>query len=282
VSVGVLLAVLLSAFVHAAWNLLVKAGRDTRLTTAAVYVGAGVIAALTLPFVPPPARASWPYLAVATGLEILYGALLAAAYRVGDLSHAYPLMRGTAPLLVALGSGALIGEHLAPGVWAGVGLVSGGIFFMIADARSQGHSPAATRLALLNGVVIASYTTVDGIGVRLSGHPLTYSLWLALLIGIPWFSWAAAWGGARRPGVLRQHLLAGTVGGLMLIAAYTLALWAMTRAPVAAVAAVRESSVVFGTALGAFVLRERVTRVRALAAVAIALGVWAIHTFPHS
>lgn len=277
-----LLAVLLSAFLHAAWNLLVKAGRDTRLSTAAVYVGAGVIAALTLPFMPPPARASWPYLAVATGIELLYGILLAAAYRVGDLSHAYPLMRGSAPLLVAVGSGALIGEHLAPGVWIGVALVSGGIFSMIADARSRGHSPAATRLALLNGLVIASYTTVDGIGARISGQPVTYSLWLALLIALPWLIWSAAWGGARRPGALRQHLLAGAVGGVFCVTAYTLALWAMTRAPVAAVAAVRESSVVFGTALGAFVLHERVTRVRAAAAVAIALGVWAIHTFPHS
>jgi drug/metabolite transporter (DMT)-like permease len=282
VSVGVLLAVLFSALMHAAWNLLVKAGRDTRLTTAAVYVCAALIAGLTLPFVPPPARASWPYLILATGLELLYGVLLAAAYRVGDLSHAYPLMRGTAPLLVALGSGALIGEHLAPGVWAGVALVSGGIFSMIADARSRGHSPAATRLALLNGLVIASYTTVDGIGVRLSGQPVTYSLWLALLVGFPWLIWAAKWGGALRPGVLLRLLLPGTVGGVFLVAAYTLALWAMTRAPVAAVAAVRESSVVFGTALGAFVLRERVTRVRAAAAVAIALGVWAIHTFPRS
>ena len=275
-SLGVLLLVLLGALLHAGWNLLVKAGRDTRLTTAAVYAGAGVLAGVALPFLPAPARASWPFLAAATGTEILYSILLAAAYRVGDLSHAYPLMRGSAPLLVALGSGALIGEPLSAGVWSGVVLVSAGIFSMIIDARSQGHSRTATRLALLNGLVIATYTSLDGLGVRLSGEPVTYSLWLSLLVGIPWLLWAVARGGAHRWPTLRAHLPAAALGGLGSVASYTLALWAMTRAPVAAVAAVRESSIVFGTALGALVLRERVTRVRALAALAMALGVIAI------
>ena len=275
-SLGVLLIVLLGALLHAGWNLVVKSGRDTRLTTAAVYAGAGVLASLALPFLTPPARASWPFLAAATATEILYSALLAAAYRVGDLSHAYPLMRGSAPLLVALGSGVLIGEHLTAFVWTGVALVSGGIFSMIVDARSQGHSPTATRLALLNGLVIATYTTLDGVGVRLSGEPVTYSLWLALLVGIPWVVWAGVWGGAHRWPTLRAHLPAAALGGAGSVVSYTLALWAMTRAPVAAVAAVRESSIVFGTALGALVLHERVTRVRALAALAIALGVYAI------
>jgi len=275
-TVSVLLVVLLGAFLHASWNLLVKAGHNTRLTTAAVYFGAGVLAGLALPFLAPPARASWPYLAAATSIEVLYGVLLAAAYRVGDLSYAYPLMRGTAPLLVAIGSGALIGERLSGAVWIAVALVSGGVFSMIADARSRGHSPAATRLALLNGLVIAAYTTLDGLGVRLSGQPVTYSLWLSLLVGFPWLVWAVVRGGAHRFETLRRQMVPAAVGGGCSLASYTLALWAMTRAPVAAVAAVRESSILFGTVLGALVLRERVTWARALAAVAIALGVWAI------
>lgn len=277
-TVSVLLAVLLGAFLHASWNLLVKAGDNTRLTTAVIYIGAGALAGLALPFLPPPAVASWPYLAASTSIEVLYGALVAAAYRAGDLSYAYPLMRGTAPLLVAIGSGALIGEHLSGKVWVGVALVSGGVFSMIADDRfrTHGHSPTATRFALLNGFVIAAYTTLDGLGVRLSGQPVTYSLWLSLLVGIPWLVWAAVRGGALRFETSRRQLLPAVVGGGCSVASYTLALWAMTRAPVAAVAAVRESSILFGTVLGAFVLRERVTRARALAATAIALGVWAI------
>jgi drug/metabolite transporter (DMT)-like permease len=275
-SAGVLLAVLLGALLHASWNLLVKAARHTHVATASVYIGAGVLAGLALPFLPAPDAASWPYLATSTVIEVLYGVLLAAAYRVGDLSHAYPLMRGAAPLLVAIGSGALIGEQLAAGVWIGVALVSAGIFSMIADARWQGRSAAATRLALLNAFVIAAYTTIDGIGVRVSGQPVTYSLWLSLLVGLPWLIWVTARGrGSRWQDVRRQVPLAA-LGGVCSVASYTLALWAMTRAPVAAVAAVRESSIVFGTVLGALVLHERVTWVRALAAVAIALGVWAI------
>jgi drug/metabolite transporter (DMT)-like permease len=276
---GVLLLVLLGAFLHASWNLLVKAGHDTRITTAAVYITAGLLAGLMLPFLPAPARASWPYLAASTVIEVLYGALLAAAYRVGDLSHAYPLMRGTAPLLVAMGSGALIGERLSGTVWIGVALVSGGILSLIADARSRGHSAAATRLALLNACAIAAYTTIDGLGVRVSGQPLAFSLWLFLLVALPWLLWFSVRVRripAEHRATLRREIPAAALGGACSLTSYTLALWAMTRAPVAAVAAVRETSIVFGMILGAVVLRERVSWVRALAAVAIALGVWAI------
>jgi drug/metabolite transporter (DMT)-like permease len=273
-TLGVLLIVLAGALMHASWNLIVKRAGDTRIATAGVYIAAGVLSALVLPFIPSPAPASWPYLAVATATEVLYGVLLAAAYRAGDLSHAYPIMRGTAPLLVALGSGLFIGDHLRPGTWIGVALVSLGIFSMVIDARSRGHSAAATRLALLNAVVIATYTTVDGLGVRISGQPATYSLWLFMMVGIPWLVWVLS-RTARRTALFR-HLGYLSIGGLCSVGSYGLALWAMTRAPVAAVAAVRESSIVFGTVLGAIVLKERVTAGRALAACAILLGVWVI------
>lgn len=278
-TIGVLGAVLLGALLHASWNMFVKASAHTRLATAGVYIGGGLIAALALPFLPPPAPGSWPYLAAATVTELLYGILLAAAYRAGDLSHAYPLMRGTAPLLIAIGSGALIGEPLSGAVWSGVALVSCGIFSMILDARSQGHSPAATRLALLNAFMIAVYTTIDGLGVRVSGQPVTYSLWLSLLIAGPWLIIVAAdlrTRGSQGWARVRLETPTAAVGAVFSVVSYTLALWAMTRAPVAAVAAVRESSIVFSTVLGALVLRERVTRVRALGALAIALGVWVI------
>lgn len=274
-SLPVLLVVLAGALLHASWNLLVKRAGDTRIATAGVYSIAGIVSGLLLPFIPPPAPASWPYLAVATAAEVLYGVLLAAAYRAGDLSHAYPLMRGTAPLLVALGSGVLIGDHLSPTAWAGVALVSAGIFAMVLDAHSRGQSALATRLALLNAVVIATYTTIDGLGVRISGQPVAYSLWLFLLTGIPWLVWLLS--APQRRAAVRARLGYLSVGGVCSVGSYGLALWAMTRAPVAAVAAVRESSIVFGTVLGAVVLKERVTRGRALAACAIALGVWVIH-----
>jgi drug/metabolite transporter (DMT)-like permease len=275
-SVGVLLVVLLGALLHASWNLLIKAARNKELTTALVYIMAGVLAAFALPFLPAPAPASWPYLAASTVVELIYGALLAAAYRVGDLSHAYPLMRGTAPLLVAIGSVLIVGEQLAPAVWAGIAVMSCAILSLILEARAQRRSTAATGLAVLNAFVIATYTVIDGVGSRKSAAPVAYSLWLFLFIAGPWLAWATARYRRAPWSTLRRELATGCIGGACSLGSYTLALWAMTRAPIAAVAAVRETSIVFGTVLGALILRERVSWARALAVLAIACGAWII------
>src|SRR5437763_8750160 len=165
-SAGVLLAVLLGAFLHASWNLLVKAGRDTHFAAAGVYIGAGVLSGIALPFLPAPAVASWPYLAASSVVEVLYGVLLAAAYRVGDLSHAYPLMRGTAPLLVAIGSGVLIGEPLSAAVYAGVALVSAGVVSLVCVPHSRGAPPAAPRLARLHPLRLPAHAADDCLPVR--------------------------------------------------------------------------------------------------------------------
>lgn len=273
-SFSVLVVVLIGALLHASWNLLVKAGRNKQVTTAFVYIAAGMLSGLALPFLPRPAPASWPYLAVSTATELLYGIVLAAAYRVGDLSHAYPLMRGTAPLLVALGSSVLVGEHLPVSLGIGVAVMSCAIVSLVFDARTQPQSAAATALAILNAFLIATYTVIDGVGSRKSQAPVAYSLWLFLFIAVPWLVWTAS--RAQCWAEVRAQIPAGVVGGACSLASYTIALWAMTRAPIAAVAAVRETSIVFGLLLGAIVLRERVTWVRALAVLAIALGVWII------
>src|SRR5206468_4000552 len=139
-----------------------------------------------------PSPASWSYLAASTLTELLYGVLLAAAYRVGDLSHAYPLMRGTAPLLVAIGSVVLVGERLSQPVWIGVAVMSCAIFSLVFDARTQQKSAAASGLAILTAFVIATYTVIDGVGSRKSNAPVAYSLWLFLIVGVPWLIWAAA------------------------------------------------------------------------------------------
>jgi len=274
--VSVLLVVLLGALLHASWNLLVKLGQNTNVAAANVFIGAGGLAAVALPFLPAPAPASWPYLAASVAVELIYGMLLAKAYRIGDLGHAYPLMRGTAPMLVAFGSFALVGERLSRPGWIGVSLISGGIVLLIFDARLRGRSAVATRFALLTAIVIATYTTIDGVGVRLSGHAIAYALWNMLLTGVPWLIWTAAHGRVDRWKELRRELPGGIVGGACSLASYAIALWAMTRAPVAAVAAIRETSIVFGMALGALVLHERVTWIRALAAIAVTIGVCVI------
>jgi drug/metabolite transporter (DMT)-like permease len=271
--VSVLLVVLLGALLHASWNLLVKLGRSTHVATANVFIGSGVLAAVALPFLPSPAPASWPYLAVSVVAELIYGMLLATAYRAGDLSHTYPLMRGTAPMLVAFGSFALVGEHLSGLGWTGVLLISGGILLLIFDAHLRGLSAAATRFALLTSFVIASYTTVDCVGVRVSGHAIAYAFWNFFLTGVPWLIWTALRSRVNRWSQLRRQVPFVMVGGACSLGSYAIALWAMTRAPVAAVAAIRETSIVFGMVLGALVLHERVTWIRTLAAIAVTLGV---------
>jgi drug/metabolite transporter (DMT)-like permease len=276
--IHVLLVVLLGALLHASWNLLVKARPNKHAATAIVYICAGVLAAAALPFAPLPSAASWPYLAASTITEFLYGVVLAATYRSADLSHAYPLMRGTAPLLVALGSSVLVGERLSEPLWVGVILMSAALLSLIFDAHGRNSSTASSVLAILNAFLIAAYTMIDGVGGRLSGHAVSYSLWLFMLTAVPWMGWLAVRRRKYRWEEIRGEVPAGVLGGACSLASYTVAVWAMTQAPIAVVAAVRESSILFGTLLGAIVLKERVTKVRALAVVGIAIGVWIIRS----
>lgn len=270
---GVLIAILFGALLHAGWNVLVKLAPVKLVATAGVALGAALISAIALPFLPAPAPASWPYLAASVFAELLYGVLLSAVYRVGDLGHAYPMMRGAAPLLVALASGPLIAEQLSRPTWIGVSLICGGIFCLMADAWSRGSSGSATGLALLNAAVIACYTVIDGLGVRASGSAVAYTLWIFLLTGVPWLAWLARRSRAARRAEVRQLLPLGLLGGLCSLGSYAIALWAMTQAPVAMVAAVRETSIAFGALLGIFVLRERATAARLISAALIVLGV---------
>ncbi|MFO1465730.1 MAG: EamA family transporter [Steroidobacteraceae bacterium] len=276
---SVLAAVLIGALLHAGWNILVKREPDKLLATAGLYLGSGFIAAALLPLLPPPAPAAFAFLAASTLCELLYGVLLSRAYHLGDLSHAYPLMRGTPPLLVAVGSALFAGEHLPCWAWVGVGLVSAGILSLVLHAhrgpRRTGNA-TATRLALLNAGVIASYTLIDGLGVRASGQPLSYILWLFLLIGSAWMLWALLMAGTQSRLQLLRNAPRSLAGGACSLGSYGIALWAMTRAPIAAVAAVRETSIVFGLLLGRLVLKERITPARAIAALLVTLGVYLI------
>ncbi|MBY8825276.1 EamA family transporter [Sphingomonas colocasiae] len=263
--------ILFAALLHAGWNAIVKRGSDTLLTTVLVTASAALVAAAALPLLPAPAPASWPFIAVSALFQIVYFILVAAAYRVADMSQAYPLMRGAAPLLVALASAAWIGEPLSASAWAGVAVLSAGIFGMAADGR-RGGDRAGLLLALLNALVIAGYTVIDGLGVRRSGAPAAYTLWIFLLTGLPLAAWALL---ARRRafvGYAARNWHLGMAGGLGTLASYGLALWAMTMAPVAVVAALRETSILFGVAISGMVLKERVSTARIVAVCVIAAG----------
>jgi drug/metabolite transporter (DMT)-like permease len=269
--------VLVGALLHASWNFLVKSRRNTHTATGIIYASAGILSGLALPFLPLPAPASWPYLGASLITELLYGVVLANAYRAGDLSHAYPLMRGSAPLLVAVGSSVWVGEQLSWPLWFGVILMSCALVSMIFDARGRGQS-GSTALALCNAVLIATYTVIDGVGARKSAQPLAYSLWLFTFIAVPWLVFVIA-RHRHRLGELGSEIPTGLAGGACSLASYSIALWAVTRAPIAVVAAVRETSVLFGAVFGVAFLRERLTWVRgvAIAAIAAALAIIRLH-----
>jgi drug/metabolite transporter (DMT)-like permease len=274
VNISVFLIVLLAAALHATWNAVVKGGGDKLLTTVLVTGSAALIAMVLLPFISMPARSSWPFIAGSTVLQIGYFVLVAQAYRIADMSATYPVMRGTAPLLVAVASVTFFKESLAPVAWLGVVTICVGILSMATarrTARSKGEG-RGVALALLNAVVIAGYTLIDGAGVRRSGAPAAYTLWIFLLTGVPLAIWALA---VRRQ-TFRRYIAGnwhvGFIGGIGAVTSYGLALWAMTIAPVAMVAALRETSILFATAISALILKERVSAARIAGACIIASG----------
>jgi len=275
-STPIVMLVLFAALLHAGWNAAVKASADKTLDVVLVTAGAALLSALALPWLPAPLPQSWPHLAASAAIHVVYFSLVGAAYRQGDMSYAYPLMRGLPPLLVALASGALIGEHLPAGAWGGVLLICCGILsLMLVQHRTAGAARGArgaTGFALANAVAIAGYTFVDGTGVRLSGNAAAYTGWVFVLTAVPLLAWALLRRGADVGRHFRQRWHVGLLGGACTAGAYAMVLFAMEHAPVAMVAALRETAIVFGMGLSALVLKERFGRSRHAAALAIMLG----------
>lgn len=269
--------VLLGALMHAAWNAIVKSRDDKLLDITRVTTGAAVLGAVLLPVLPAPAPASWPYLAASAAVHCAYFWLVAAAYRTGDLSLAYPVMRGTAPLLTALLSYAVFAERYNAVAWTGIAALSAGIWLLAGEAyRHLAHQGRSLLFGLGNALVIVAYTLVDGAGVRLSQSPWSYVAWLFVLNALPLLLMLRL---ARGPGFLAGPLASWAqpvLGGALTLGSYGLALWAMTQAPVALVAALRESSVVFGVILAAVLLREHFGAARWSASLLVACGAAAL------
>ncbi|MBV8031656.1 MAG: EamA family transporter [Betaproteobacteria bacterium] len=268
----VTLAVLGAALLHASWNALLKGSADKQLDTVAISVGAGIVGLAVAVFLPPPAREAWPWLAASASVHILYFALLAGAYQWGELSYAYPIMRGGGPVVVALAGSAVFAESLVPRQWAGVALVCGGI---AAFAYGR-HDRRATFFALGNALVIAAYTIIDAKGARASGSPVAYTMWFFVLNALVIYAYAGLRRGREVPRYLAHGWRRILVGALFTTGSYAIALWAMTRAPVALVAVLRETAVLFGAALGALFLGEKMTRRRLAATGAVLAGLVAL------
>lgn len=269
-TINVFCILLFAALLHASWNAIVKASGDKMYAAISVSGSAAVIALLLLPFAPQPTLASAPYLLLSSALQVVYTVLVAKTYQVSDMSQTYPLMRGTAPLLVAIVSVVFLGDRLSPLAWSGIGVICLAILAMAYNGRAS--SRRGVVLALINACFIAGYTLVDGTGVRLSGSALGYTLWSFLMNGSCLLGWATI---ARRHEVsryLRQHWHKGLLGGISTMGSYGLALWAMTEAPLAVVAALRETSILFGALIAFVLLKERVIPLRIAAACGIAAG----------
>jgi len=273
----VTLLVLGAALMHASWNAIVKSSPDKLLDTTLLAAGGGLMCLAALPFLPPPEPASWPWLAASVVLHFLYFIALIGAYQWGDLSHTYPLMRGVAPLLVALAGVVVLQETLTLPIWTGIALISVGIVGPMLAQHDLQHTPTrATLIALANAFLIASYTLVDGAGTRLSGDPVSYCVWLFMLDAIPITSLALVLRGRELLGYARSRWHWGLLGSALTIVSYGIVLWALTRAPVAAVAALRETSVVIATVIGTVLFKEKFGGWRIPGAVLVVGGITAL------
>jgi drug/metabolite transporter (DMT)-like permease len=271
--IEIVLLVLLGAALHATWNALVKSGTDKQLDSSMVALGASVVSIAALPFVPLPHAAAWPYVFASVAIHFAYYRLVGAAYKHGDIGLVYPLMRGAAPLLVAITTTVFLGEHLTPMMYIGIATISGGVLALAFEARGGGSTGRAVAVALLNAVVISLYTFVDGIGARVAGHPIAYTLWISILPPIPLFAYALA---TRGRSTVVRHVRStwkrGLFGGAGSVASYGLALYAMTKAPIAAVAALRETSILFALLISVLILKENASPWRYVAGGIIAIG----------
>ncbi|NBY70287.1 MAG: phosphonate utilization protein [Betaproteobacteria bacterium] len=271
----VLFLVLLGALLHASWNALVKSSSDKTLDTALIHVLCSLLALPVCLYVGPPPAESWPYIFGSLVVHVGYYFALAGAYRHGDLGLTYPLMRGTAPMLVALTSFALIGESLSPMASLGVACICGGVF-LLGFTREWWTHRKAIVFALSNAVLIAIYTVIDAKGARSSDHVAQYISMLFVLDGWPFALLVFMQRKGQVWPYVRKRWPVAVGGACASIGSYAIALWAMTVAPVAMVAALRETSVFFAALIGAWFLKEAWTRQRIAGTVAILSGVAAL------
>ena len=267
-------AVLIAAFLHAGWNSVVKVGLDRVSTVLLLALVQAVIALPILPFVTQPAKEAWPWIITASVLHTCYKLFLVQAYAHADLSQAYPLARGAAPLIVTLFSVTFLGVSFDLASLTAILAISLGIFLMAAKGSSAGRMRGkALFYAIGTAGFTASYTLVDGIGARIAGTSSGFILWMVLGDAVGMIAYAAWTRGAAAFPALLPAWKTGIAAGAMSLGSYWIAVWAFTQAPIALVAALRESSILFAVLIAAFILREPVSGWRWASACAIACGV---------
>ncbi len=277
---SVSLAVLAAAVTHATWNAIAHGIKDQVLAFGLIGAGSIAVAVPLVVLAPFPLAACWPYLLGSVAIHVFYNLLLMRSYRYGEFGQVYPLARGTSPLVVTVLAAVFAAERPSFPQVAGVVVISSGLAFLVLAGRrpaARSAGPGLSRVALIaaggTGLTIAAYTTVDGLGVRLSGSSVGYIGWLMVLESLCVPAWALV---RRRDvvrGLSRRVLLSGVSAGALAVLAYGLVLWAQTRGALAPIAALRETSVIFGAIIGTVVFHEPFGRWRIAATVLVVLGV---------
>jgi drug/metabolite transporter (DMT)-like permease len=264
--------VLLAAVLHAVWNGLVKASEDRAIVLALISLGHVVFGLVLVLLAPLPAVASWPFIAGSTLIHWAYYFLLYHSYRLGDLSQVYPIARGIAPVLVALGAQFAVGEVLPAGAWAGILMVSAGILLLSRRALMSAAATKATGAALATGTCIAAYSIADGMGVRVAEGAIGYIGWLFVseIFVVGFIFWRR---GREMLFVKRSVWATGMVGGLVSAVAYGLVIYAKSLTLLGLVSTLRETSVIFAALIGVLFLGERPWKPRILAAGIVLAGV---------
>jgi drug/metabolite transporter (DMT)-like permease len=257
VNTFILAAVLFAALLHASWNALIKSQDDHSLAALVVAVMAGIVGVPLMLALPPPPVAASPYLIASSLIHVGYFVLIGLAYRAADLGVAYPLTRGSAPLLTALIASLFLAEALTWNGWLAIVILAAGIVGLSADALMRGGLTWRAAIAVVtNAGVIVTYTLIDGLGARLTGSGLVYGAWLLAGTGLCVLIFALA---TRRRAFLREAKkmwLPGLIAGALVLPSYGIALWAMTQVPIGLVAALRETSVLFAAIIGARLFNE--------------------------
>lgn len=253
----ILALVLLAAIAHAGWNALVKASGERGAIFSVLLLTGGAFGLVAVLVLPLPAPEAWFYLALSAVIHYGYYGFLLLAYRYGDLSHVYPLARGSAPLMVAGGAWVMAGEQIGPMGIAGLVLASGGIMSLaFENGLPRDHAAKAVFFALGTGTLIAAYTVVDGLGVRAAQAPISYIAWLNVVEAIPISLWLLARRPANFTGLSGLSWRRGIFGGVLAMAAYGLVIYALSLGAMAHISALRETSVLFAALIGTLVLRE--------------------------
>jgi drug/metabolite transporter (DMT)-like permease len=274
-------AVLFAAACHAGWNAAIKRGLDPLAMTVAISLGATIVAAVALPLVGLPAAASWPWCVASVLVHLAYFAALAESYRAGDMSQVYPIARGSAPLMTAAVTTLFVGERLGLVGWCGIILLVAGVVSLSLDggralARLNGK---AVGFALCTALTICAYSVIDGVGGRLAGGANAYSVALFVGIGPVMLTYALARRGYKLVPTMADNWSTGLAGGALQLGSYGIAIWAMTLAPIALVAALRETSVLFGAVIAIVFLKEPLRTSRLAAALMIVAGLTLIRLF---